>query len=81
MGMEDHMAMTTGNLYQKVPLEDTNLTDRKVLHDSDTAGECRTSDGRVYVKCGDFYETISKDDYNLRNIMPPYDKLPVRSSF
>jgi hypothetical protein len=74
--MEDHMAMTTGNLYQKVPLEDTNLTDRNVLHYPSAKGEFKTMDGYAYIKrCDGVSESIEEAEYKLRKIEPPYDEL------
>ena len=80
MGMEDNMAMTTGNLYQKVPLKDTNLTDRKVLLDSESKGKHRTSNGTVYVECKGVALPMKSDEYSLRNIKPPYNELPIRDN-
>ena len=63
MGMEDNMAITTGNLCQKVPLSETNLTDPNILHDSESEGVHRTSRGMVYVKCGDVTQPMKANEY------------------
>jgi len=78
MGMEDNMAITTGNLYQKVPLKDINLTDPKVLLDSESKGTHRASSGTVYVECKGVIQPMESDEYTMRNIKPPYNELPIR---